>query len=37
MGKVLKKAVVKREKGKLYYIDAKGNLCCANMKKGGKK
>lgn len=37
MGTILKRNVVDREKGKLYYIDGKGNVCSANMKKGGAK
>ena len=38
MGKVLVKSAVKRQKGKLYYIDGKGNVCEASMnRKGGKK
>lgn len=37
MGKIIKKAVVKRKKGYLYYIDGKGNVCEAKMARGGKK
>ncbi len=38
MGKVLVKSAITRQKGKLYYIDAKGNVCEASMnRKGGKK
>ena len=38
MGKILVKSAVTRQKGKLYYIDAKGNVCEASMnRKGGKK
>ena len=37
MGKIIKKGVVKRQKGYLYYIDGKGNLCEAKMSRGGKK
>jgi len=37
MGKIIVKNAVKREKGYLYYIDGKGNLCSAKMKTGGKK
>lgn len=33
MGKIIKKGVVERVKGKLYYIDGKGNVCEADMKK----
>jgi len=37
MGKVIAKNVVKRKKGYLYYVDAKGNVCEAKMARGGKK
>jgi hypothetical protein len=37
MGKIIKKGVVTRQKGKLYYIDASGNVCEAAMKKGGTR
>jgi hypothetical protein len=38
MGKVLLKNAIKRQKGKLYYIDGKGNVCESSMnRKGGKK
>jgi len=37
MGKVIKKGVVTRKKGYLYYIDGKGNVCEAKMARGGKK
>ena len=37
MGKVIAKNVVKRRKGYLYYIDAKGNVCEAKMARGGKR
>jgi len=37
MGKVVKKAVVKRKPGYLYYVDGKGNVCEAKMARGGKK
>jgi len=37
MGRIIVKNVIKREKGKLYYIDKKGNVCEAKMKRGGKK
>jgi len=33
MGVVVKKNVVNREKGYLYYIDGKGNACRAKMKR----
>jgi hypothetical protein len=31
------KNVIKRKPGFLYYIDGKGNLCSAKMKRGRKK
>lgn len=37
MGKIIIKKVVKREKGYLYYVDGKGNLCEAKMAGGKKK
>ena len=37
MGTIISKSVVKREKGFLYYIDAKGNACRAKMAQGRKK
>ena len=37
MGTVIKKNVVDRKPGKLYYIDGKGNVCEATMKNGRKK
>jgi len=37
MGKVVKRNVVKRKKGYLYYIDGKGNVCEAKMARGGKR
>lgn len=37
MGTVVKKNVVKRKKGYLYYVDGKGNLCQALMLRGRKK
>ena len=37
MGKIIVKNVVKREKGKLYYLDGAGNVCEAIMARGGKK
>ena len=37
MGKVIKKGVVKRKPGYLYYVDGKGNVCEAKMSRGGKK
>ncbi|MCX6746660.1 MAG: hypothetical protein NTU63_00825 [Candidatus Pacearchaeota archaeon] len=37
MGKVIKKDVVKRKPGYLYYVDGKGNVCEAKMSRGGKR
>jgi len=37
MGTVIARGVVKRKKGYLYYVDAKGNVCEAKMARGGKK
>ena len=37
MGKVIKKNVIKRKPGYLYYIDGSGNVCEAKMSRGGKK
>lgn len=37
MGKVIKKNVVKRKPGHLYYIDGSGHLCEAKMARGGKR
>ncbi len=37
MGKVIKKNVITRKKGYLYYVDGKGNVCEAKMARGGKK
>jgi hypothetical protein len=37
MGKIIAKNVVKRQKGYLYYVDGKGNVCSAKMARGGKK
>jgi len=37
MGEVILKNAVKREKGYMYYVDGKGNLCRAKMARGGKK
>ena len=34
---LVKKNVVKREKGYLYFIDGKGDLYKAKLKRGGKK
>jgi len=37
MGKVILKNAVKREKGCMYYVEGKGNLCEAKMAKCGKR
>ncbi|MCX6208359.1 MAG: hypothetical protein NTZ59_02360 [Bacteroidetes bacterium] len=37
MAKVIKKGVVKREKGKLYFINKAGDVCSATMERGKKK
>ena len=37
MGTIVKKGVVKRKPGYLYYVDGKGNVCEARMSRGGKK
>jgi len=37
MGKIIKKGVVKRKPGHLYYVDGSGNVCEARMARGGKK
>ena len=37
MGKVIKKNVITRKPGHLYYIDGKGNVCEAKMARGGKR
>jgi|TARA_B100001971_G_scaffold148389_1_gene137454 hypothetical protein len=37
MGKIIKKKVITRKKGFLYYVDGAGNVCEAKMARGGKK
>ena len=37
MGKIVKKKVITRKKGYLYYVDGAGNVCEARMARGGKK
>ena len=37
MGKIVKKNVITRKKGYLYYVDGQGNVCEAKMARGGKK
>lgn len=37
MGKIIIKNVVKREEGKLYYVDRDGNVCEAILRRAGRK
>ncbi len=37
MGKIIKKNVITRKPGHLYYIDGQGNVCEAKMARGGKR
>jgi len=37
MGTIIKKKVVDRKPGFLYYVDGKGNVCEARMSRGGKR
>ena len=37
MGEIILKNAVKRQKGCMYYVDGKGNLCQAKMARGGKR
>jgi hypothetical protein len=37
MGTIVKRNVVKRKPGYLYYVDGKGNVCEARMSRGGKR
>ena len=37
MGKIIKKNVVTRKPGHLYYVDGQGHVCEAKMARGGKK
>jgi len=37
MGKIVKKNVITRKPGYLYYVDSAGNVCEAKMSRGGKK
>jgi len=37
MAEIVKRNVVKREPGYLYFVDAKGNVCRAKMKWRKKK
>lgn len=37
MGKIIIKNAVQRKPGYLYYVDGEGNVCEAELKRGGKK
>ena len=37
MAEIIVKNVVNREKGFLYFVDGKGNVCRAKMARGRKK
>ncbi len=37
MGKIIKKNVITRKPGHLYYVDGAGNVCEAKMARGGKR
>jgi hypothetical protein len=37
MGRILIRNAIIRRPGYLYYIDGQGNLCEAELKKGGEK
>ena len=37
MGKIIAKNIVDRKPGYLYYVDGKGNVCEAEMARGGRK
>jgi len=37
MGKIIKKNVIQRKPGHLYYVDGAGNVCEAKMARGGKR
>ena len=36
MGEIIVKKAVEREKGFLYYVDGEGNVCKANLNRGGR-
>ena len=36
MGEIILKDAVQREKGYLYYVDADGNVCRAEMQRKGR-
>jgi len=37
MGKIVKRNVIQRKPGHLYYVDGEGNVCEAKMARGGKR
>ncbi len=37
MGEIILEKAIEREKGYLYYVDGKGNICRAKMSRGGRK
>lgn len=37
MGNIILKNAVKRRAGYLYYVDGQGNVCEAQMVRGGRK
>jgi hypothetical protein len=37
MGTIVARNVVNRKPGFLYYVDSKGNVCEAQMARGGRK
>jgi len=37
MGKILLKGAVQRRPGYMYYVDGDGNVCEAQMARGGRK
>jgi len=37
MGRIIKKNVITRKPGHLYYVDGAGNVCEAKMARGGRK
>jgi hypothetical protein len=37
MAEIILKNAVEREKGYLYFVDGKGNVCRSKMARGGRK
>ena len=37
MGRIIKKNVITRKPGHLYYVDGAGNVCEAKMARGGRQ